>query len=107
MTSTPARRIWSPPMPKIVALVRSLRAVARRAAYMSPLASPAERRICGAGIVGRGTQSFAGSGAGKDGSGADPVGGTCSSCSTCRRHVQLLLLVLQLVEAVVDAAQGE
>src|SRR5271170_1214006 len=42
--STPAARIWGPPMPKISTSARCLRAVANRAAYMSPLASPAERR---------------------------------------------------------------
>src|SRR6185437_886501 len=52
MTSTPERRIWSPPMPKMAAPVRAFSAAARLAAYISPLASPAERRICGAGIVG-------------------------------------------------------
>src|SRR5258708_19939339 len=42
--STPAARIWGPPMPKISRLARCLRAVARRAVDMSPLAPPAERR---------------------------------------------------------------
>src|SRR6266478_2869953 len=42
--STPAARICGPPMPKISISARCFRAVARRAAYMSPLASPAERR---------------------------------------------------------------
>src|SRR5467141_4076218 len=42
--STPAARICGPSMPKISRLARCFRAVARRAAYISPLASPAERR---------------------------------------------------------------
>src|SRR6202011_931883 len=42
--STPAARICGPPMPKIFTSARCFRAVARRAAYMSPLASPAESR---------------------------------------------------------------
>ena len=55
--STPAARICGPPMPKISTSARCFRAVARRAAYMSPLASPAERRrgmgvICGRWIRG-------------------------------------------------------
>src|SRR5580693_5718738 len=50
--STPAARICGPPMPKISTSARCLRAVARRAAYMSPLASPAERRR-GMGVMSR------------------------------------------------------
>src|SRR5215467_3254437 len=41
-------------MPNIAAPVRALSAAARRAAYISPLASPADKRILGACIVGRG-----------------------------------------------------
>src|SRR5260370_40603598 len=44
MISTPAARISGPPIPKIATSRRCLRAIARRAAYMSPEASPAERR---------------------------------------------------------------
>src|SRR6266446_3602733 len=44
MISTPAARICGPPMPKIETSRRCLSAIARRAAYMSPEASPAERR---------------------------------------------------------------
>src|ERR1700733_8884397 len=42
--STPAARICGPPMPKIFTSARSWSAVARRAAYISPEASPAESR---------------------------------------------------------------
>ena len=45
MVSTPASRICGPPMPKSSTSARDFRAVARRAAYMSPEASPAERRM--------------------------------------------------------------
>ena len=44
MMSTPAARICGPPMPKIFTSARCWRAVARRAAYMSPEASPAESK---------------------------------------------------------------
>src|SRR5215470_944692 len=50
MTSTPAARIWSPPMPKISTFACFFNSAERRAAYMSPLASPAESRICVGGI---------------------------------------------------------
>ena len=40
--STPAARICGPPMPNRCTSARARRAVARRAAYMSPEASPAE-----------------------------------------------------------------
>src|SRR5215472_10562699 len=43
MISTPAARICGPPMPNSTTSRRRFRAVARRAAYMSPEASPAER----------------------------------------------------------------
>src|SRR6516225_3523360 len=97
MTSTPARRIWSPPMPKIAAPVRSSSAAARPAAYISPLASPAERRICGAGIVGRWCSVVRGQRRWEGWYGRRARG----------RHVQFLLFVLQLVQSVVDTAQHQ
>src|ERR1700730_458377 len=85
-------------MPKIATSVRCCSAAARRAAYMSPLASPAESS--------------------SDMRGMRSVGGwqrrrqrRCAS--RCMRDVyragqmELLFLVLQLVQAVVDAAFGE
>ena len=45
-----AARICGPPMPKISTSARCFRAVARRAAYMSPLASPVERSR-GIGVI--------------------------------------------------------
>src|SRR5260370_32669045 len=66
MISTPAARICGPPIPKIATSMRCRRAAARRAAYMSPEASPAERRSGVGGICSvRGDQSLAGSGDGK------------------------------------------
>src|SRR2546422_11249857 len=44
MISTPAARMFGPPIPKIATSRRCFSAVASRAAYMSPEASPAERR---------------------------------------------------------------
>src|SRR5215471_1002679 len=43
MISTPAARICGPPMPNSATSMRAFSAVASRAAYMSPEASPAER----------------------------------------------------------------
>src|SRR5206468_4018868 len=61
MISTPAARICGPPIPKIATSRRCLRAVARRAAYMSPEAPPAERRSGMVGMSGLGRdQSLAG-----------------------------------------------
>ncbi len=53
MISTPALRISGPPMPNMRTSARARRAVARRAAYMSPEASPAEirRSVGGMGRV--------------------------------------------------------
>src|SRR5580704_678384 len=53
MISTPAARICGPPMPKICTSRRSCSALARCAAYMSPDASPADRRIEIGGISDR------------------------------------------------------
>src|SRR6267142_2212856 len=152
--STPAARICGPPMPKISRLARCLRAVARRAAYISPLASPAERRsegrvtlgilprkgaavlrpyweLCAGGLFWGRPGAIA-----KTGTGVPcPYGeggwcfrdarwhaaGTrlvaCGNRKRCAgvaarsvgivREMQLLLFVLELVEAVVDAALGE
>src|SRR5712672_4383135 len=141
-------------MPKISRLARCLRAVARRAAYMSPLASPAERRREGRvtlGILPRrgaamlrpywelcaGELFWGRPGAvAKTGTGVPcPYGeggwcfrdarwhaaGTRSvACGNRKRcagatargvgivwEMQLLLFVLELVEAVVDAALGK
>src|SRR6185437_15255988 len=49
--STPASRIFGPPMPKKCALVRACSARASCAAYMSPEASPAEMRISGGAVM--------------------------------------------------------
>src|SRR5882762_9152722 len=152
--STPAARICGPPMPKISRLARCFRAVARRAAYISPLASPAERRREGRvtlGILPRrgaavlrpfwelcaGELLWGRPGAvAKTGTGVPcPYweGGWCFrdarwhaagtrlvACGNRKRcagttargvgivwEMQLLLFVLELVEAVVNAALGE
>src|SRR5712672_4582214 len=141
-------------MPKISRLARCLRAVARRAAYISPLASPAERRREGRvtlGILPRrgaamlrpfwelcaGALFWGGPGAvAKAGTGVPcpyGEGGWCFrdarwhaagtrlvACGNRKRcagatvrgvgivwKMQLLLFVLELVEAVVDAALGK
>src|SRR2546430_8190980 len=52
MISTPAARICGPPIPKIATSRRCFSAVASRAAYMSPEASPAERRSGMGGMCG-------------------------------------------------------
>src|SRR6266403_3784155 len=152
--STPAARIWGPPMPKISRLARCLRAVARRAAYMSPLASPAERRregrvtlgilprrgaavlrpyweLCAGGLFWRRPGAVAKTGTGVPcpyGEGGwcfrdarwHAAGTSLVACGNRKRcagatargvgivwEMQLLLFVLELVEAVVDAALGK
>src|SRR5882757_6457885 len=95
MISTPAARMCGPPMPKMATSRRCLSAVARRAAYMSPEASPAERRSGMGGMCGW-RRSVAG---GRDGRFRRAVG--------VERKVQLLLLVLQLIKPIVNAALGE
>src|SRR5216684_3817654 len=62
--STPAARICGPPIPKISIAARRFSAAARRAAYMSPLASPAESRREMGGMRQGSAQSLAGSGKG-------------------------------------------
>src|SRR5258707_8372902 len=136
-------------MPKISRLARCFRAVARRAAYISPLASPAERRSEGRvtlGILPRWGAAvlrpywelcWGGLGAvAKTGTGVPcpyGEGGWCFrdarwhaagtrlvACGNRKRcagatargvrivgEMQLSLFVLELVEAVVDAALGE
>src|SRR5712672_1482849 len=141
-------------MPKISRLARCLRAVARRAAYMSPLASPAERRregrvtlgilprrgaamlrpyweLCAGGLFWRRPGAVANTGTGVPcpcGEGGwcfrdarwHAAGTRLVACGNRKRcagvaargvgivwEMQLLLFVLELVEAVVDAALGE
>src|SRR6266850_4258651 len=152
--STPAARICGPPMPKISRLARCFRAVARRAAYMSPLASPAERRregrltlailprwgaamlrpyweLCAGGLFWGRPGAIAKTGTGVPcpyGEGGwcfrdarwHAAGTRLVACGNRKRRagvaaggvgivwdMQLLLFVLELVEAVVDAALGE
>src|SRR5262245_20252650 len=93
--STPAARIWGPPMPKMETSRRCFRAVARRAAYMSPEASPAERRS------GRGGMS------GSERLIAGGQSGSFRGAASLDGKRQVLLLVLELIEAVVDAALEE
>src|SRR5712671_3658577 len=141
-------------MPKISRLARCFRAVARRAAYISPLASPAERRsegrvtlgipprrgaavlrpfweLCAGGLFWRRPGAVAKRGT--DVPCPCREGGWCFrdarwhaagtrlvACGNRKRcagvpargvgivwEMQLLLFVLELVEAVVDAALGE
>src|SRR5438034_631259 len=54
MISTPAASICGPPMPKIATSRRCLSAEARRAAYISPEASPAESKSGMGGMCGDG-----------------------------------------------------
>src|ERR1700675_3428663 len=99
MISTPAARIRGPPMPKISTSTRCFKAVASRAEYMSPEASPAERRS-GMGGMRRAKLSV-----------------TCRERVRERRdarggigvlrQMKLLFFVLELVEAEVDSALGE
>src|SRR5271157_4041417 len=96
MISTPAARICGPPIPKICTAIRSCSAFARRAAYMSPEASPAESNRGIGGIGGR-CCSIAGRKRRRQRRGA------CEAISG-QRFVELLLLILQLVQPVVNPA---
>src|SRR5580693_2739589 len=86
-----------PPMPKNCAPVRSRSAMARREAYMSLEASPAEIRICGGGMRAERRPSIVR---------AERLRRRRESGDRGVEHgnAQLLFLVLQLVEAVVNAA---
>src|SRR5215471_11559177 len=95
MTSTPAARICSPPMPKISTSACFFSSAARRAAYMSPLASPAESKICVGAIEEK--NSIAGRLRRRHGWNRAGFGET-------RRNGKLLFFVLQLVQPVVDSA---
>src|SRR6516162_314557 len=93
MISTPAASICGPPMPKMATSRRRLSAEARRAAYMSPEASPAESK---SGIGGMWRRSVARAQRRRLGRAASLDG-----------KVQLLLLVLELVKTKVNAALRE
>src|SRR5262249_37400880 len=99
MTSTPAERICAPPIPKISTSACFFNSFARRAAYISPLASPAERRICVGGIekkkfliAGRLRRRQSGEG---------------SRLRRCIGDVQFLLFVLKLVETIINSPLRE
>src|SRR5208283_1952774 len=95
MISTPASRICGPPMPNNCTSARLLSAVASRAAYISPEASPAERSM---GMGAMKVRELLG----------------CGQRRGKRRRIrqapatvgvgQFLFLVLQLVEPVVNSA---
>ena len=95
-------------MPKRRTSARARNAVASRAAYMSPEASPAEIRTSVGGIRVAIDIFLARDHADSRRAGARPAG-IVASCARRDRHgyAQLLVLVLELVEAVVNAALGE
>src|SRR5580704_2465141 len=106
MTSTPAARICGPPMPKRATSIRFRSAMARRAAYISPDASPAEIKSGIGGMRGRCGRSIR-CGLRSRERAARLVCETAGRVAGIFREAEFLFLVLELIEAVVNAALRE